>query len=257
MIQHRHGRVVGVHDRAAQHARREIAIQGHQQRGAVRDPVAQGLAGEIDVVPRENVHLAVQRQVIRILRRDHLGQEARARPALVDGLRRHRARDHVALARRARILEPHVLDDEQRGRLVVKLLARLLADLHEVGSTRPARALRVRQRVLDTLPRQQGWQRRPAVPSPRARRLRGRGRRRRGRGVQRLRPAREFQQQLGGVELLGAAPIQITAEEFELVAELRDDVLLVVHLGEELEAVLAEIVRVVRQRLDGARHSLS
>jgi hypothetical protein len=48
----------------------------------------------------------------------------------------------VALARLAGVLEPHMLRHEQRGRLVVELLARLLADLHQPGPARPTAAPR-------------------------------------------------------------------------------------------------------------------
>jgi hypothetical protein len=143
VIQDRHAGVVGMHDLAAEDARCEVLVEGHEQLRAVRDPVAQRLAGELDRVSREDVRLPVQWHVIGVLRRDDLGQEPRAGAALVDRLRRQRARDHGALARLARVLEPHVLDDEQRGGLVVELLARLLADLHEVRATGAARALGV------------------------------------------------------------------------------------------------------------------
>src|SRR5438093_7189276 len=59
---------------------------------------------------------------------------------------------------------------------------------------------------------------------------------------------------LAGVELLGAPPIEVAPKELELVAELGDHLLVVVQLGEQLEAVLPEIVRVVRQGVGVTRH---
>ena len=97
-------RVVGLDDLAAEHLTLEIAIDGLEQHRGVGHPVAQGLAGEVDPVPREDVDLAVQRQVVGVLGGEHLGQQPGAGAALVDGLRRQHARDHVLFAGLARVL---------------------------------------------------------------------------------------------------------------------------------------------------------
>ena len=76
---------------------------------------------------------------------------------------------------------------------------------------------------------------------------RGRRRRRRGRrglGLLRLHPARELEQQLRAIELLGATSAVLSAQERELVTERGDEVLLHSQFGAQLCTVMLEIRRI-------------
>ena len=195
--------------------------------------------------------------MIGVLRCDDLGQQARARPPLVDRRGRPLGRHHRALARPAGVGEAHVLGDEQRRRLIVELLAHLLADLDQARPAGRTRAARLRQRMLHAAARQQRGQRR----APMARARRGGSRRRRGRDCRgrgdrllRLDPAGELEQQLRGIEMLGATAVEIAAEQRELMRELVDELLFVAELAEQLRAILPEIVGVCRKRVGRRRH---
>jgi hypothetical protein len=243
-------------DLAGQHARREIAVEGFQQRGALAHPVAQRLPGERHAMPREDLDLAIERHVVGVLGRDHLGQQPGAGAPLVDRLRGQRRGDHMALTGLARVFAAHVFDDEERGRLVVELLARLLADLHQPRAAGRARALRLRQGMLDAPP---GQKRRQGLPPVAGARATGRGRRvhrirGRGRRVHRVHPARELEHQLSRVELLGAPPIEVAPEERQLMGELVDQLLLDGQLGEQLRAELLQIGRILWKRGERGGH---
>ena len=64
-------------------------------------------------------------------------------------------------------------------------------------------------------------------------------------GLLRLHPAGELEQQLRGIEVLGAAAVEVAAEQGELMRELVDELLFVAELGEQLRAVLPEILGIV------------
>ena len=162
-IEHRHDGVIGVNDPAGQHRAREVRVERGEQVGRGGDPVAQRLPGEGDAVAGEDLGLAIERHMIGVFGGDDLGEQPRAGTALLDRRGRALGRDHRPLTRVAGIREAHVLGDEERGRLVVELLARLLANLDQAPAARRAGAALLRQRVLDTPPRQQRGQRSAAV----------------------------------------------------------------------------------------------
>jgi hypothetical protein len=64
----------------------------------------------------------VQRQMIAILAHDHLRQQTWPRQSLLNGLGRLVGNDHMGRAALAYVLGPYVLDHEQRGRDIIKLL---------------------------------------------------------------------------------------------------------------------------------------
>ena len=254
-IEHRHDGVVGVDDLAREHAGLEVLVERREQVGRGGDPVAQGLARERDAVAGEDLALAVEREVIGVLRGDDLGEQPGAGAALLDRRRGPLGRDHRALTRLTGVGEAHVLGDEQRGRLVVELFARLLADLDQARAAGRAGAALLRQRVLDPPARQQRGQRRAPMPArPWGRGGGGRGRRRLRLGLLRLHPAGELEQQLRGIELLGAPAVDVAAEQGELMAELVDELLLLAQLGEQLPAVLPQVRGIVGQRRGRQRH---
>ena len=84
----------------------------------------------MDALPRVTVHLPVHRQVVHQLRHHHIRQQAVGRHRLGQRLRRHaRHMDRFPAVRADDpVLDPHHLADEQRRRLIVQLLADLLAD---------------------------------------------------------------------------------------------------------------------------------
>ena len=97
---------------------------------------------------------AIERQVIRVLARQHVRQQTRAWQALLDRLRRHRRGHHMTFAMRAGILQPHVLADKKRRRHVLQLLRDLFADALQRLLALLAGALRLRHVVFDSLARQ-------------------------------------------------------------------------------------------------------
>ena len=64
--------------------------QGLQQCRRLADPAGQGRAVEIDLLAGEDPGLAIQRQVIAILRDQHMGQKAGAGTTALDRPRRQR-----------------------------------------------------------------------------------------------------------------------------------------------------------------------
>ena len=69
-----------------------------------------------------------------------------------------------------------------------------------------------------------------------------------------MHPAGELEQQLSGIEVLGAAAVQIAAEQRQLVRELVDELLLVAELGEQLLAVLPEVLGIGGHRVRHRGH---
>ena len=82
----------------------------------------------VDAVPPEDRFLTVERQVVGELAGDDVGQEPRPRQPLLDRLGEPRGDHDVCGAACARILRPDVLEHDQAGGDVFKLLADLLAD---------------------------------------------------------------------------------------------------------------------------------
>ena len=153
-----------------------------EQVGRGGDPAPERGRGEVHPVPGEDACLAVQRQVVGELRHHDVGEEAGAGQPLVDRLGRERGggdrRGRVVgrvggpAADGAGVGVPDPLDDEQRGRPVVELLARLGPDPDPRPAAARARLLGLGQVVLDPLPGQVVGQRPPAVPAPASRSIR-------------------------------------------------------------------------------------
>jgi len=118
----------------------------------------------LHAVAGEDPLLAVQRQVVGELARDDLGEQPRARQPLLDRLGRLGRHRDVPLAVPAGDLDPHVLDDEERGRPVVELLAPPLADLGAQQAAVGAGSLLRGDLVHPPLAGQVGRQRLAAVP---------------------------------------------------------------------------------------------
>src|SRR5262249_46646371 len=111
-----------------QDPRHQEGVERLQQLGTGRHPFARRRAIEEKALALEDALLAVQWQMIVILADDDLCQQARAGEALVDRLRRLGCGGQLALAVLAEVSHADVLDDEERGRLVVELFAGLFAD---------------------------------------------------------------------------------------------------------------------------------
>ena len=115
-------------------------------------------------MPRPDLLLPVQRQMIGALGHDHLGQQARSRRALLDRLRRLGRRPHCA---GASILLAHILDHRQLRRHVFVALAGFLADQPQILPAVGAVFLRLGQIVHNSFPLQVPRQRLPSTrPSP-------------------------------------------------------------------------------------------
>ena len=154
LVEVRHLGRVGVDHPRAPHLIGHPLDQRLKHRGDVGHPAAHGRAGQVDAVPAEDAFQAMQRQMIRVLAGADLGQQARPRQALVDDRHRHRRDGDMVMTLRAGVLETHVLPDEQAGRLVIELLADLLAELRTDFAAARAEPLGFGQRVLLATPRQ-------------------------------------------------------------------------------------------------------
>jgi len=126
-------------------------------------PAAQGGTVQRDAVPFQDAFLAVQRQVVGILAGDDLRQQAWPRQSFVERLRQLGGGDDVFLAVPASVLHALVLDDEQRRRHPVELLAGLVADRAAWLAAAGAAALGLRQFVAATFAAQVSRQTAPAV----------------------------------------------------------------------------------------------
>ena len=69
-----------------------------QQRGGLADPVGERGAVEVEPVALEDLALAIERQVVGVLADQHMGEQARARAAALDGARRQRRLDEALAA---------------------------------------------------------------------------------------------------------------------------------------------------------------
>ena len=107
-------------DRAAEEDQRlHQVVQRLEQLGRAAHPVAEGRARDLHALPGQPAFLAIERDVIGILLGDHMSQEPRPGQSLGDGLRGLLRGGDMALAMRAGVRTAHVLDDEQRRRLVM------------------------------------------------------------------------------------------------------------------------------------------
>src|SRR5262249_60685915 len=84
----------------------------------------------------------------------HLRQQAGTRQTFVDYCGRRRRDSDMVMTLSASVLEAHVLPDEQAGRLVIELLADLLAERLADFAAARTKTLRFGQRMLDPPTRQ-------------------------------------------------------------------------------------------------------
>lgn len=200
-IEHRHRGVVGMELGRAH----DVAAQGLDQRleqpcGAA-DPVGQGGAVELDPFSRVDLSLAIQRQVVAVLRHEHVGQQPRAGPPALDRQRRQR-RLGDALAGPAGELWPDVPDHLEARWHVFEHLGHVLAERAQIAAALRAGA---GGGVHHLLARQMFGQR----PARRLARCPGAG------GADHLQPG-------GGRLLGGRAPRLGRLEVLELQLELGD-----------------------------------
>ena len=131
-VDHRLRRLAHPHDAGGQRVARQLrAAEATQQRG-----------------------LAVQRQAIQVLRRDHPGQRRLAEQALGDHLRRLRRQAQATVTARAGVLHPLVADHAHLLRDDVHLLADFHADLAQGRAVVRAHALVFGQFVAPHIARQ-------------------------------------------------------------------------------------------------------
>jgi len=106
----------------------EAAVKGKKQLGAVRHPLAHGLAGEGGPHPGEDLLLAVNRDVIAVFSDDDMGDEAGAGLATGDYPRRQGSDYGSHRMGRAGIDRADDLAAEENAGTVVDLVSDLLAD---------------------------------------------------------------------------------------------------------------------------------
>jgi hypothetical protein len=199
--------------------------QGREQKGHPADPVGHHRAIDLDPGPGIDVALPMQRQMIAVLRHQHMGEQGRAWTAPFDRQRRHR-RLHDRLASATAQLRPDVHHPFEERRHVFQHLALILADPAE---HRPAAARAGTGRGMHhVLARQMIGQRlacagRPPAPCRRQGRIDGRLGPRLGLGLAFLDLA-DLQLELfdAAVELLGGPAEPRPAQHRQLHLQLLD-----------------------------------
>ena len=188
----------------------QTLVQRAELGGGAPDPVREGRAIELDALAGVDLALPIERQVVGVLRDQHMGDERLGRQPALDQSRRCRRLDHGALARPAAVLGPAGDDHPELRRDDVEPLRDVLADPVQRAAT--ARAGRARRLDHHLVARQVLGQR-PAIDTALlpARRLQRRvALLRRGLALgQRLLDVLERELQLIGIGgLLGAPPEQ-------------------------------------------------
>src|SRR4051794_3133041 len=126
--QHRDRGVVAVQPLGREHVRPDRQHQRRQAGGRGAHPVGEGADVDLDPFPGVGRALPGQRQVLAVLRRQHQGEQAGARPPAGDRVRgRRRLTDRLAGA--AADLLAHVLDHLPAPRLALERLGDVLAEL--------------------------------------------------------------------------------------------------------------------------------
>lgn len=230
-LQHRHRGFVGVQHGPIEHLRFERIDQRLQLHATGANPVRQRRARQCQARPLEDTFLAIQRQVIGVLRHEHLGEQSGRGQSLVDDVGRHR-RLGERLAVLAHPLAAHMALDREYARRVVELLGHILADAFHLAA---ATALGVLWFVVDFAARQPRRQGRAPGLRLRCRLLPG--------GCELLElfgdrlqvffEALFEQAALLALEALLAGGELQALEHRHLVRELVDGGLLVAHLGEQ------------------------
>lgn len=236
-------------DPAAEDVPGERVHQGAQQRGRLPDPVGERRALQFHALAGVDPALAVERQVVGVLRHQHMGEQARRRAAAADGQARRR-RSGDPLAGPARPAGADVADDAEPARHVVEDFGRVLAEAAQAPAAGGAGA--GVGAVLHRLPRQvlrEGAARGFAALQAPLAALRAiiSGRRWRNGRVRLQILERQFDLVGLGRDALGGAAESGPAEAGELQAQPPDDLALARDLGVLGEHDRAQRPGVVRQ----------
>ncbi len=126
--QHRHRRVVDVQHLRAHHLGGERVDQRRQRRRGRPDPTGQRRGFQADALAGEDLGLAIERQMIVVLRYDDMGEQPRPGAAAGDRVIGRRRCDH-GVAGAARQLLADMPDHLEAAGHVVEGLGHILADL--------------------------------------------------------------------------------------------------------------------------------
>lgn len=137
-------RIVGLHNAGGQQLRLHLRDDRPQEVGTAADPVAHRDPAELDVRTAVDGLLAIQGQVVGVLRDGDRRQHVAAGLALVDRRGRQRRPDHRVLALAAGVLVSDPAPDVEASRHDAQLLADLFAGrLHRRTAARTVQALGV------------------------------------------------------------------------------------------------------------------
>src|SRR5438094_630420 len=203
----------------------ELVTDRRQGGRDVRDPAAQGRTRQVQPVPEEDSFESIERQVIDILRDNHVRQQPFGGQRFLKRLRRRRRFDHALVTTRTGILEACRFDHPQTRWDILQFFRHGLAN-PRLHVTARADLVRLRHIDLHALPRQPARQQ-PAAggwrgPSLRASRPLARVHfNRLGRDLRLVGELRKRQSQLIGADPFGFLAEQPLAEEIELMLEDR------------------------------------
>ena len=127
-VEDRHGCVVGVQIACGRDLATQLRVDRGQRRRDLGHPATHRRARHIDPLPQEDAREPIQRQMIDILRDDHVREQPLARERLLDRLRRRGRFDDALVTLRARVLEAGRLDHAQARRDILQLLRNGFAD---------------------------------------------------------------------------------------------------------------------------------
>ena len=142
-------RVVGLHQLRGEDVPLHLEHDRLEEAGDLAHPVAQGLSAEVNAHPSEDLLLAVEGEVVAVLRDGDVGEEPDSRASLLDRPGGQRRDHHAFLAVAAPVLDACDLADVALAGDVLELLGDLLADrLHFLAAAGADAVLGIRVDLL-------------------------------------------------------------------------------------------------------------
>jgi hypothetical protein len=162
-IQDRNRGIIGVDDLRLQDDLPYVVYNGGEQVCTIANPVTHRRAMDVHAVTLEDPFLSMQGKVVTIFARQHVRQQARTGPPLLNRSRWQIGDHHAFLTVFADIFEADMLPNHKRGRHIVQFLSDLFTHYLFGLATARADEFVSRRMIFDSFSGQMGWQRSPAI----------------------------------------------------------------------------------------------